>query len=283
MDADIQRVLREVFQFTSLRGEVQRGSVLSLLKGRDVFVLAPTGMGKSLIYSLPAVLRFQESRAMAVVVSPLLALMENQITQLEKKKVPCAALSSSQTPKSNAELMARLSREDQGSLALLFVTPERVASEGFRSWLRGLYHKKRLSLFAIDEAHCISTFGHDFRPKYRQLSWLKESFSDIPLVALTATATRRVQEDIIGSLRLERNRVDCYCQSFNRPNIFYTVIYKDVIPHGPEVDIVQYIREREGQCGIVYAVRRLRSTSSCWSEISKTRIRPSRRGTPLNP
>ena len=189
----------------------QENIVRSIAAGRDACVVMPTGEGKSLCYQLPAVLDAQRT---VVVVSPLIALMQDQVAQLEQMDIPAGFLNSSL---SSDERSGILRRASQGHYRLLYLSPERIALDGTPGWLG----RVPVSFFAIDEAHCISEWGHDFRPEYRQLSRLRELFPDRPIAAFTASATQRVRHDIIEQLRLR----DPYkhIASFRRPNLRYIV------------------------------------------------------------
>ncbi|WIA40378.1 hypothetical protein OEZ86_013742 [Tetradesmus obliquus] len=227
--------LKEVFGFEGFRG-VQEDAVKAALEGRDAFVLMPTGGGKSLCYALPAVVR----GGLVVVVSPLIALMQDQVAALQARGIAADFLSSSRSSTERKALLARLdgaaaaAAAAAGSgaggagrrLALLYVTPELLATDGFRQQLLRLHAAKSLQMLAVDEAHCISSWGHDFRPAYRQLAQLRQQLSGLPCMALTATATHQVQQDILSSLRMRNPAL--LVTSFNRPNIHYTVTLLDV-------------------------------------------------------
>jgi ATP-dependent DNA helicase RecQ len=189
----------------------QENIVRSIASGRDACVVMPTGGGKSLCYQLPAVLDAQRT---VVVVSPLIALMQDQVAQLEQMGIPAGFLNSSLSSDARSII---LRRAGQGHFRLLYLSPERIALDGTPAWLG----RVPVSFFAIDEAHCISEWGHDFRPEYRQLSRLRELFPDRPIAAFTASATQRVRHDIIEQLRL-RNPYK-HIASFRRPNLRYIV------------------------------------------------------------
>jgi ATP-dependent DNA helicase RecQ len=189
----------------------QEAIVKSIAAGRDACVVMPTGGGKSLCYQLPAVLDAQRT---AVVVSPLIALMQDQVAQLEQMGVPAGFLNSSLASEERSLILRRAS---QGHYRLLYLSPERIALEGTPEWLK----RVPVSFFAIDEAHCISEWGHDFRPEYRQLNRLRELFPDRPIAAFTASATQRVRRDIIEQLRLRDPHK--HIASFRRPNLRYFV------------------------------------------------------------
>ena len=193
----------------------QESIVRSIAAGRDACVVMPTGGGKSLCYQLPAVLDAQRT---AVVISPLIALMQDQVAQLEQMGIPAGFLNSSLSSDQRALILRQAS---EGHYRLLYLSPERIALDGTPAWLG----RMPVSFFAIDEAHCISEWGHDFRPEYRQLSRLRELFPDRPIAAFTASATQRVRHDIIEQLRL-RNPYK-HIASFRRPNLRYVVRQSD--------------------------------------------------------
>src|SRR5437762_3878194 len=208
-EVDLLRVLRQNLGYSSFR-PLQERIVHSLLDGRDACVVMPTGGGKSLCYQLPALVLGKT----AVVISPLIALMHDQAAQLEQMGIPAAVLNSSLTAAEQSRIVLK-ARE--GEYRLLYLSPERLAREDTIGWLRGV----PISFFAIDEAHCISEWGHEFRPEYRQLSRLRAHFPDVPLAAFTASATRRVRHDILQQLQLSSPHK--YIASFHRRNLRYLV------------------------------------------------------------
>jgi ATP-dependent DNA helicase RecQ len=205
---DLRAALRRYWGYDSFR-PLQESIVRSLLSARDTCVVMPTGGGKSLCYQLPAALLPGKT---AVVVSPLIALMADQAAQLEQIGIPCAVVNSTLTLAAQERVMRQAAR---GDFRLLYLSPERLAREDSLAWLA----KIPLSFFVIDEAHCISEWGHEFRPEYRQLSRLRERFPRCPIAAFTASATRRVRHDIIEQLHLRDP--DKYIASFHRPNLRY--------------------------------------------------------------
>jgi ATP-dependent DNA helicase RecQ len=209
MSVDLLPALRQYWGYDSFR-PLQEQVVRSLLGGNDTCVVMPTGGGKSLCYQLPALVLGKT----AVVISPLIALMQDQSAQLAQMGIPAAVLNSSLPAGEQSRTMAK-ARE--GEYRLLYLSPERLAREDTISWLRGV----SVSFFAIDEAHCISEWGHEFRPEYRQLSRLRISFPDLPLAAFTASATRRVRHDILQQLQLSNPHK--YIASFHRRNLRYLV------------------------------------------------------------
>ncbi len=227
-------ILKQVFGYEFFR-EGQQPVIESLQEGRDSLVIMPTGGGKSLCYQIPALLK----EGVALVISPLISLMKDQVDQLKAYGVAADYVNSTMT---REELMRVYQRMNSGQLKLLYVSPERVLSTEFIGRLEHI----SLSLIAIDEAHCISQWGHDFRPEYAALGRLKNYFPAIPVIALTATADDATRRDILHRLQL----VDpyTYMGSFDRPNIRYNLIEK----HKPVSQIIRYLKQQNGQSGIVY-------------------------------
>ncbi len=234
----LQKTLKATFGYGEFR-PLQREIMEANLAGRDTFALLPTGGGKSLCFQLPALLR----NGLTLVVSPLIALMKDQVNQLEAAGVEATFLNSSLGIK---ETKARLAGLHQGRYKLLYAAPERLMLDHWQENLRAW----NVAAVAIDEAHCISEWGHDFRPEYRQIARLREWLPDIPLMALTATATERVREDIVKHLRLRDPEV--FVASFNRPNLSYRVIPKEQ----PTKQILDFIKSRPMDSGIVYCATR---------------------------
>jgi ATP-dependent DNA helicase RecQ len=241
-EARMLATLSEVFGFNSFR-PLQRPIIEATIGGTDVLALMPTGGGKSLCYQLPALLR----PGVTIVVSPLIALMKDQVDRLQTAGVAADFINSSLTPQEIGRRQAAMAR---GALRLLYVAPERLMMPGFLRLLGSLSPSARPTAFAIDEAHCISEWGHDFRPEYRALTRLREIFPEIPIAAFTATATSRVQEDIVQQLGLRSP--DRFRGSFNRHNLFYQVVSK----RDPRRQVVEILRDRHGQSGIVYCLAR---------------------------
>ena len=234
----LRDALKHHFGFDAFR-PLQQEIINDVLSGRDVFALLPTGGGKSLCFQLPAVL----GSGLTVVISPLIALMKDQVDALTTAGVPATFLNSSLEPEEVRERMRGL---DAGTYRLLYVAPERLALPRFAADLE----RWNVARFAVDEAHCISEWGHDFRPEYRRIADLRAHFPDRPFIALTATATDRVRDDIIERLALRAPRV--YVASFNRPNLTYRVSPKQGAPDS----LVAWLRARPGEAGIVYAQSR---------------------------
>lgn len=247
-------LLKRVFGYDSFR-PLQEEIIGDWLAGRDVFALLPTGAGKSLCYQLPALVR----PGLTVVVSPLISLMKDQVEALETIGVNATFLNSSLSP---GEAGRRLRGLRERAYRLLYVAPERLMLPGFAEELPAW----GASALAIDEAHCISEWGHDFRPEYRQLAQLRERFPEWPVIALTATATERVRADIVHQLQLRQPSL--YVASFNRPNLTYRVMAKS----RAFAQCLQFIRGRAGEAGIVYCQSR-KSVESVAERLREAGIR----------
>jgi ATP-dependent DNA helicase RecQ len=238
--ADPRQILRQVFGYPAFRGP-QQAVVEHVMAGRSALVLMPTGGGKSLCYQVPALCL----PGLTVVISPLIALMDDQVASLRQLGVAAAALHSGLAAEEGAATWAAL---EQGRLKLLYVSPERLfAGDGLAR-----LGSRPLSLFAIDEAHCLSQWGHDFRPDYRQLGLLAERWPGIPRLALTATADPRTRDDIVDHLQLPAEAV--FVASFNRANIRYWVQQKET----PQRQLLAFLEKHRGEAGIVYARSRKR-------------------------
>ena len=204
------RILKDVFGYDAFRGNQAR-IIERVAEGGDALVLMPTGGGKSLCFQVPALLR----EGLTVVVSPLIALMEDQVATLDELGVPAVALNSTLNPEQQRDIAERLQR---GEIKLLYLAPERLVQPRMLAFLQRL----PVGLFAIDEAHCVSQWGHDFRPEYLQLGQLAELFPQVPRIALTATADMRTREEMIQRLHLQN--AEQFLSSFDRPNIFYRIV-----------------------------------------------------------
>ncbi|MFC7409246.1 DNA helicase RecQ [Hydrogenophaga atypica] len=213
-------ILREVFGYDSFRGQ-QQAIIEHVCTGGDALVLMPTGGGKSLCYQVPAIARARAGLGVTVVVSPLIALMHDQVGALHEAGVDAEFLNSSLSADDAARIERRLL---QGEITLLYAAPERLNTPRFLALLDTLHQRHQLSLFAIDEAHCVSQWGHDFRPEYRALSLLHERYAGVPRVALTATADAPTRADMVTHLQLEGART--FVSSFDRPNIRYAIVEK---------------------------------------------------------
>ncbi|MDQ2779158.1 MAG: DNA helicase RecQ [Pseudomonadota bacterium] len=247
------QALRDVFGFPAFRG-AQREIVDHVVAGGDALVLMPTGGGKSLCYQVPAIVRHRTGQGVTVVVSPLIALMHDQVGALDEIGVPAAFLNSSL----DADAARQVERDLMaGRLTLLYAAPERILTPRFMAMLHSLNERGLLSLFAIDEAHCVSQWGHDFREEYLGLSALHETFPEVPRIALTATADDHTRADIVLRLKLEEARQ--FIANFDRPNIRYTIIEKDE----PKKQLLRFIRDEHEDsdgtdAGIVYCQSRKR-------------------------
>jgi ATP-dependent DNA helicase RecQ len=236
--ASLLEVLKRHWGYTSFRPR-QEQIVQSLLDGHDVAAIMPTGGGKSLCYQLPAVI----SKGTAIVISPLIALMQDQVAQLTHMGIPSAFVNSAIPPREQTAIMERAQR---GELRLIYLSPERLARADTVNWLQ----RVPVAFFAIDEAHCISEWGHEFRPEYRLLSSLRQNFPGRPIAAFTASATQRVRHDILAQLRLKNP--DKYIMSFHRPNLRYLV--KQCESERVQMRfLLAALKAHEGQNAIVYA------------------------------
>ena len=248
-DASPSVILHEVFGYPQFRGP-QAAIVEHVVGGGDALVLMPTGGGKSLCYQIPAIARQRAGHGVAIVVSPLIALMHDQVGALHEAGVKAAFLNSTL---SFAEANDVERRMLSGEITLLYAAPERVTTPRFLSQLDEMHRRGKLSLFAIDEAHCVSQWGHDFRPEYRALTVLHERYAGVPRVALTATADALTRADIVERLQLEEARQ--FVSSFDRPNIRYTIVEKKEAT----TQLLHMIeREHEGEAGVVYCQSRKR-------------------------
>lgn len=239
--ADLSKELKKYFGFSTFKGQ-QEEIIKNLLEGKEIFVLMPTGGGKSLCYQLPALI----SEGTAIVVSPLIALMKNQVDAINGLSsdegvahVLNSSLNKTQTKQVFDDIKA-------GKTKLLYVAPESLIKEDYLEFLKDI----TISFVAIDEAHCISEWGHDFRPEYRNLKLIIDKIADVPVIALTATATPKVQDDIQKTLGMSNALV--FKESFNRPNLFYEVRPKVNI----DKEIVKFINQHKGKSGIVYCLSR---------------------------
>ena len=239
---DLHRFLKDFFGYDRFKDE-QEEIIRTLISGKNVFVLMPTGGGKSLCYQLPALVM----EGTAIVISPLIALMKNQVDAIRGfvagdegiAHFLNSSLSRAQVAEVRADLLA-------GTTKLLYVAPESLTKEENIQLLKEI----KISFYAVDEAHCISEWGHDFRPEYRRIRNLINEIGNAPVIALTATATPKVQSDIMKNLAIPDARV--FKASFNRPNLLYEV--RDKIE--PEKDIIRYIKQNPGRSGIIYCLSR---------------------------
>ena len=240
---NIELILKQYFGHDAfLPG--QQEVIERVVAGSDAFVLMPTGSGKSLIYQLPALLM----PGLTVVISPLIALMHDQVDRLQANGIAASFINSSLSPN---ERSRREQAAINGEVKLLYVAPERLMGSNFLYLLDQVEINVGLSLLAVDEAHCVSEWGHDFRPEYRQLGRLRERYLDVPMMALTATATERVRDDILTQLRLHDPHI--HIASFDRPNLYYEVRSKN---SGSYRELLQLLREQPGEPAIIYCQSR---------------------------
>ncbi len=241
MLSDPAHVLRHVFGFPGFRGE-QDAAVNHVVAGGDALVLMPTGGGKSICYQVPALVR----RGTAVIVSPLIALMDDQVAALRQVGVNAGALHSEIDP---AEARSITRDLIEGELDLLYVSPERLLGNGTMDRLS----RVQLALFAVDEAHCVSAWGHEFRPEYRELARIPDMFPGVPRIALTATADPRTQQDILAALRMESAKI--FVSSFHRANLRLSAAPKV----GETAQLLDFLQRHKGECGIVYCGSRAKT------------------------
>ncbi|KAM9912588.1 hypothetical protein OXX69_002428 [Metschnikowia pulcherrima] len=242
---EVYHVLRNTFQLPNFRSN-QLEAVVSTLKGKDVFVLIPTGGGKSLCYQLPALVTKGKTRGTTVVVSPLISLMQDQIHHLKKRSIRAEMISSRGSAKEKSEALRTFAA---GNLDLVYVSPEMVnKSQAIQRILAKLYENDMLARVVVDEAHCVSSWGHDFRPDYQGMSMFKEKYPRVPIMALTATANEKVRLDIVHNLRMTEPVL--LKQSFNRTNLFYKVMKKPANVFEWLRDYIQQNQNRK--TGIIY-------------------------------
>ena len=241
-EIDLYKELKKYFGFTQFKG-LQEQVVTSIISGHNTFVIMPTGGGKSLCYQLPALVL----EGTAIVVSPLIALMKNQVdairslgSEIGVAHVLNSSLTKTEVNQVKADILS-------GKTKMLYVAPESLTKEDYIQFLSDV----KLSFVAIDEAHCISEWGHDFRPEYRNLRNIIRQLGDIPIIGLTATATPKVQEDILKNLDMPN--ANTFKASFNRPNLYYEVRPKTKNIEG---DIIRFIKQHKGKSGVIYCLSR---------------------------
>lgn len=241
-EIDLHEALKKYFGFTKFKG-LQEGVIKSIIEGNDTFVIMPTGGGKSLCYQLPALVK----EGTAIVVSPLIALMKNQVDAIRGISAEHGIAHVLNSSLNKTEVTQVKSDIEKGITKLLYVAPESLIKEEYIDFLKN----QNISFVAIDEAHCISEWGHDFRPEYRNLRSIIQKIDNVPLIGLTATATQKVQEDIIKTLGM--SNANTFKASFNRPNLFYEVRPKT---KNINSDIIRFVRQFPGKSGIIYCLSR---------------------------
>ena len=239
----LEAALKHFFGYESFRAG-QKPVIEAALQNRDVLALMPTGAGKSICFQLPALLK----PGLTIVISPLIALMQDQVDTLTDNGIGATFLNS--TLNLN-QARSRIQAILKGKIKLLYVAPERLFNEGFQEFLNDVVQSVGLSGFVVDEAHCVSEWGHDFRPEYRQLARLRRNYPHVPCNAFTATATERVRQDIMAQLALKNPSF--HCTSFNRANLYYEVIPKTSRSYE---QVVKYVRKHRGKSGIIYCSSR---------------------------
>jgi len=253
---DVKKALKDRFKLTGFRLH-QLDAINATLAGNDAFVLMPTGGGKSLCYQLPAVVQSGKTRGVTIVISPLLSLMNDQVQHLRKINIRAATLNSATSKDERSEIQNNLKEtHPEQYIQLLYITPEMITKSGYiSSTLSRLHKNKKLARIVIDEAHCVSQWGHDFRPDYVALGQVRRQFSNVPLMALTATATENVKVDVMHQLGMSNCPV--YSQSFNRPNLHYEVRKKRGRGRSKEIlaEYVDLIKVKyKNQSGIIYTL-----------------------------
>ena len=241
-EIDLHEALKKYFGFSKFKG-LQEGVIKSIIEGNDTFVIMPTGGGKSLCYQLPALVK----EGTAIVVSPLIALMKNQVDAIRGISAEHGIAHVLNSSLNKTEVTLVKSDIEKGITKLLYVAPESLIKEEYIDFLKN----QNISFVAIDEAHCISEWGHDFRPEYRNLRTIIQKIDNVPLIGLTATATQKVQEDIIKTLGM--SNANTFKASFNRPNLFYEVRPKT---KNINSDIIRFVRQFQGKSGIIYCLSR---------------------------
>ncbi len=241
-DYNLKDALKKYFGFENFIG-LQEEVIYSVMEGKNTFVIMPTGGGKSLCYQLPALLK----KGTAIVVSPLIALMKNQVDAIRGVSESNGVAHVLNSSLNKTQVRQVMSDIENGITKLLYVAPESLAKKEYTEFLQ----TQNISFVAVDEAHCISEWGHDFRPEYRNLRNIINTIDDVPIIGLTATATEKVQEDILKTLRMSNART--FKASFNRPNLFY-----DVRPKTKEIqkDIIRFVKQYPGKSGIIYCLSR---------------------------
>ena len=263
---DVKAALRDRFHLRGFRPN-QLEAINATLAGKDAFVLMPTGGGKSLCYQLPAIVNSGKTQGVTVVISPLLSLMQDQVEHLQKLKIQALLINSEVTAEYRRLVMDCLKEQQPHKFCqLLYVTPEMISkSQAMVNAFRGLYQRQRLARIVIDEAHCVSQWGHDFRPDYKLLGEVRQQFPGVPVIALTATATENVKIDVIHNLGIKG--CETFSQSFNRPNLNYEVRSKTKAKEVLDSIANTINAEYSGQSGIIYCLSR----KNCESIATKLR------------
>ena len=249
-----EQVLKQYYGYDKFR-PLQADIIDWVLYGQDAMVLMPTGGGKSVCFQIPALIM----QGLTLVISPLIALMHDQVQALKANGIPSAYLNSSLDGQQQSAIERQVRA---GELKLLYISPEKLFTQGYLDWIKSL----NISLFAIDESHCVSTWGHDFRPEYTKLHVLKEAFPNVPVIALTATADRVTRKDILSQLGIPEART--FISSFDRPNLSLSVL-----PGRNRVKIIQnFIQEHPRQAGIIYCLSR-KNTETVAEALQKVGIK----------
>ena len=245
MDNKALDILQNTYGYKEFR-LYQADIIDSFINGDDVFALMPTGGGKSLCYQIPSIVR----EGVGIIISPLIALMQDQVQAVKELGISVATINSTSSSK---EVFATMDKMRSGDINMVYVSPERLLTDSFMALLQ----ECKIALFAIDEAHCVSQWGHDFRAEYLRLGILSETFPDVPKIALTATADKPTRKDIVEKLHLSDAKQ--FVSSFDRPNIQYRVVYKD----NPKKQLLNFLNEVKGESGIVYCLSRKKVEQTC--------------------
>lgn len=268
--SDVRRVLKDRFRMTEFRRN-QLEAINATLAGKDAFVLMPTGGGKSLCYQLPAMVNSGKTRGVTLVVSPLLSLMNDQVAHLTRLNILAATFNGTINNALRNHILGAFHQPNpEHHVQLLYVTPEMITgSAAFQKGVQTLYDKGKLARIVIDEAHCVSHWGHDFRPDYKALGTFRAAFPGVPAMALTATATKNVMADVKHNLNMENCEI--FTQSFNRPNLYYEVISKQARFIGGMGKLIT--TKYSGQCGIVYCLSRKSAEGTATALVTKHNIK----------